>query len=117
MVAMPATAPALLGSLWTAVGCALAAAAGLVALLLMAPLAPTHSAHDAMLAFLLSFLLLHTLLALVLSVLQALRVRRGYVGMKAPYEPVVVSSFWSFTAGAAAVGWLAFALLPLAFAR
>ena len=50
-------------------------------------------------------------------VLQALRVRRGYVGMKAPYEPVVVSSFWSFTAGAAAVGWLAFALLPLAFAR
>ena len=88
-----------------------------VALLLMAPLAPTHSAHDAMLAFLLSFLLLHTLLALVLSVLQALRVRRGYVGMKAPYEPVVVSSFWSFTAGAAAVGWLAFALLPLAFAR
>ena len=110
-------APALLGSLWTAVGCALAAAAGLVALLLMAPLAPTHSAHDAMLAFLLSFLLLHTLLALVLSVLQALRVRRGYVGMKAPYEPVVVSSFWSFTAGAAAVGWLAFALLPLAFAR
>ena len=55
--------------------------------------------------------------ALVLSVLQALRVRRGYVGTAAPYEPVVVASFWSFTAGAAAVAWLAFALLPLAFAR
>jgi cytochrome c oxidase subunit I+III len=109
--------PALLGSLWTAAGCALAAAAGLVALLVLAPLAPTRSAHDAMLAFLLSFLLLHTVLAAVLSVLQALRVRRGHVGAAAPYEPVVVGSFWSFTAGAAAVAWLAFALLPLAFGR
>jgi cytochrome c oxidase subunit I+III len=109
--------PALLGGLWTAAGCALAAAAGLVALLLLAPLAPTRSAHDAMLAFLLWFLLLHAGLAMVLAVLQALRVRRGYVGMQAPYEPVVVASFWSFTAGAAAVAWLAFALLPLAFGR
>ena len=56
-------------------------------------------------------------LASVLAALQAARVRCGYVGTHAPYEPGVVASFWSFTAGATAIAWVAFALLPLAFAR
>ena len=90
--------------------------AGLLGVLLWtAPLAPTRSAHDAMIAFTLSFLLLHVVLGAVLAALQAWRVKLGYVGSHAPYEPGVVASFWRFTAGAVVVAWLAIGLLPLAF--
>jgi len=98
-----------------AAGTGLIASAGLAALLAAAPLQPSRSAHDAMIAFALVFLLVHAALATVLAVLQAWRVRRGYVGAHAPYEPGVVASLWSFTVGAAAVAWMAFALMPLAF--
>ena len=97
--------------------CGLAASALLTLLLATAPLQPTRSAHDAMIAFGLCFLLFHTSLAAVLAALQALRVQRGYVGARAPYEPGVVTVFWSFTLGAAAVAWMSFALVPLAFVR
>jgi cytochrome c oxidase subunit I+III len=91
------------------------ASAGLVALLAMAPLEPTRLAHDAVLTFTLYFLLAHAAVATVLATLQAWRVHLGYVGVHAPYEPVVVALWWRFTTGAAAVAWLVMALLPLAF--
>ncbi|WP_257625070.1 cytochrome c oxidase subunit I [Variovorax boronicumulans] len=103
--------------LWAAALCGLAASGLLVRLLATAPLEPTASAHDAMIAFALCFLLFHTGLATVLAALQAVRVQRGHVGAHAPYEPGVVAVFWSFTLGAAGVGWVAFAFVPLAFAR
>jgi cytochrome c oxidase subunit I+III len=101
--------------MWSATACGLVASAGLAALLATAPLEPVRSAHDAMISFMLCFLLLHSLLAAVLTALQAIRVRIRYVGARAPYEPLVVAHFWSFTAGAAAVACVAFALLPWAF--
>ena len=90
-----------------AAGCAV-----LAWLLAAAPLQPRLSAHDAVLAFTLVFLLLHGLLAVVSTVLQAWRVRRGYVGAHAPYEPLVVGMLWFFVAGAAALAWLLMAVLP-----
>ena len=91
------------------------ASAGLVALLALAPLEPTRLAHDAVLTFTLYFLLVHATVATVLATLQAWRVRLGYVGVHAPYEPLVVVLWWRFTTGAAVVAWLVMALLPLAF--
>lgn len=91
------------------------ASAGLVALLALAPLEPTRLAHDAVLTFTLYFLLVHAAVATVLAALQAWRVRLGYVGVHAPYEPLVVALWWRFTTGAAVVAWLVMALLPLAF--
>jgi cytochrome c oxidase subunit I+III len=92
-----------------AAGCALLAAA-----LWRTPLAPSESAHDAMLAFLLIYLLLHGALAVVLALMQLARVRNGHVGLQAPYEPGVVAILWLFVAGAGAVGWIAFGLMPMA---
>lgn len=100
-----------------AVLCGFAACAGLAALLAWAPLAPRQLAHDAVLTFTLYYLLAHAALAAVLSALQALRVRHGHVGLNAPYEPLVVTLWWRFCAGAAVVAWLVMALLPLAFER
>jgi len=103
--------------LWSTVLCGCVASALFAGLLATAPLHPTRSAHDAMLAFALCFLLLHSALATVLTGLQAVRVHLGYVGKDAPYEPGVVTAFWTFTTGATAAAWLAFALVPQAFAR
>ena len=89
------------------------AGAGLVALLASAPLDPRRHAHDAVLTFLLWYLLVHVALAAILAGLQSLRVRRGHVGLHAPYEPGVVAAFWSYTAGSLGVAWLVFAGLPL----
>jgi cytochrome c oxidase subunit I+III len=85
----------------------------LVGLLVTAALEPMRTAHDAVLAFTLGFLLVHGALATVLAALQAWRVHLGHVGVDAPYEPLVVSLWWTFTTGAVAVAWLAMALLPL----
>ncbi|MBZ8138367.1 cytochrome c oxidase subunit I [Rubrivivax gelatinosus] len=98
-----------------AAACGAAGCAGLIALLAGAPLAPTTNAHDAVIAFTLAFLLLHGAVAALLSLLQAARVRRGYVGAAAPYEPAVVALFWGFTAAAAAAAWVALSGLPPAF--
>ena len=80
-----------------------------------AGLQPRETAHDAVLSFTLLFLLAHAALAAVVTALQAWRVRLGYVGAKAPYEPLVAALLWRFTAGAAALAWLVMAVLPLAF--
>jgi cytochrome c oxidase subunit I+III len=105
----------LAGRLLAACACAGLAGAGLVGLLASAQLQPRENAHDAVLCFTLWFLLAHAALAAVMSALQAWRVHLGYVGLRAPYEPVVVALWWRFTAGAAAVAWLVVVVLPLAF--
>jgi cytochrome c oxidase subunit I+III len=102
--------------LLAAAACGVAGCVVLAAALAGAGLAPTRSAHDAMLTFLLVYLLLHGGLAVVLALLQAARVRHGHVGLQAPYEPGVVAILWLFVAGAAAVAWVAFGLLPGALA-
>lgn len=96
-----------------AAGCGLGACAVLVALLATAGLEPALRAHDAVLAFTLAFLLLHGALATVLSVLQAWRVRLGYVGMRAPYEPLVVAMLWQFCTCTTVLAWAVMAMLPL----
>jgi cytochrome c oxidase subunit I+III len=101
--------------LWFATASGAAGSLMLVFELRGAPLQPMLAAHDAMLVFLLWFLLLHGALAAVLAVLQAVRVRRGLVGVHAPYEPGVVASLWSFVAGATLLAWFVFGLLPGAF--
>ncbi|MCK8515654.1 cytochrome c oxidase subunit I [Methylonatrum kenyense] len=83
--------------------------------LLGAGLTPTEHAHDAMLLVMFLYLLFHAGLATVLSLLQALRVRLGYVGVRLPYEPVVLRPLWLYTL---AVYWLSVALflfLPAAW--
>ena len=107
-------AGALAARLWFAAASGAAGCAVLGVELRSAPLQPGLAAHDAMLVFLLWFLLLHGALAAVLAALQAVRVRRGLVGVHAPYEPVVVASLWSFVAGATLVAWFVFGLFPAA---
>ncbi|UTF60209.1 cytochrome c oxidase subunit I [Gilvimarinus sp. DA14] len=81
-----------------------------VAVLVRAPLAPTQSAHDAIITVMLIYLFLHSTLAVVLCALQALRVRKGYVGKMAPYEPVVVEKWWVYTA---AVFWITYVVVVI----
>lgn len=108
-------AQGLAGRLLAAGACAALACAGLAGLLAWSGLQPRQTAHDAVLCFTLLFLLVHGALAGVMSALQAWRVRLGYVGLRAPYEPLVVALWWRFTAGAAGLAWLVMAVLPLAF--
>lgn len=98
-----------------ATGFGAAASIGLAVLLATAPLAPRAQAHDAILAFTLAYLLVHAVLGTVIVGLQAARVVRGHVGTHAPYEPLVVASFWRYLVGVTLLSWAAMALLPLAW--
>jgi cytochrome c oxidase subunit I+III len=82
---------------WGVAGLGLAYVAVLVQVLTAAPLSATLTAHDAVITVFLVYLLLHGALASILAALQALRVRRGYVGPHAPYEPGVVGAWWLYT--------------------
>lgn len=104
------TAAGLQTSFWGIAGLGLAHIGVLLYVLRDAALAPTRTAHDAVIAVFLAYLLLHAALACVLAALQALRVRRGYVGLPAPYEPVVVEKWWSYTLLAF---WLSFVCVVL----
>src|SRR5690554_7291612 len=66
-------------------------------LMLDAQLTPRSLAHDAVLAVMLGYLLFHGVLATLLTMLQALRVRLGYVGVRLPYEPMVLRPLWSYS--------------------
>ena len=66
--------------------------------MLAAGLAPTETTHDAVLLLGLIYALFHGGLAVVLTVMQALRVRYGYVGAHAPFEPAVVVQLWRYNA-------------------
>ncbi|MDO9465879.1 MAG: cytochrome c oxidase subunit I [Thiobacillus sp.] len=91
------TAAHLQMQLWGVAGLGLAHIAVLTQVLLAAPLSPTRTAHDAVITVFLGYALMHAALACALAALQALRVRRAYVGQHAPYEPVIVEKWWSYT--------------------
>ena len=79
-------------------------------LLLTANLHVTETAHDAVIFVILAYSLIHCGLATILTFLQALRVKYGYVGDKAPYEIVVVEQLWYYNL---AVVWSAYAAVVL----
>nr|WP_297353160.1 cytochrome c oxidase subunit I [uncultured Caldimonas sp.] len=88
-------------------------AAGTGYMLATMPITPTAAAHDAVIAVMLGYLLLHGALGAVLAALQALRVKHGYVGAHAPYEPAVVAQWWWFTTGCFWIATAALLLAPL----
>ncbi|MGQ7958378.1 cytochrome c oxidase subunit I [Pseudomonas sp. SP16.1] len=83
--------------------------------LLAGELAPRATAHDAVIVVLLGYSLGHCLLAALLSALQALRVRRGYVGARAPYEPLVVEQLWLYNLVVLWLTYCAVVLFPPTF--
>lgn len=91
------TAADLQGQLWliTALGAAHVLALAWVGL--TAQLSPTQNAHDAVIAVFLGYQMFHSVIAVLITLLQALRVRVGYVGLHAPYEPLVVERWWSYS--------------------
>ena len=91
---------------------ALAQSVMLLWLMLSAGLAPTETAHDAVVFVMLAYSLIHCTLAAVLTGLQAWRVALGYVGDKAPYEPVVVEQLWYYNLGVLWVSYAAIVLFP-----
>ncbi|WP_019624806.1 cytochrome c oxidase subunit I [Thioalkalivibrio thiocyanoxidans] len=102
--------------LWQAAGLGAAHFAVLLWLTLEAPLEPTGNSHDAVLLMLLIYLLFHGALAALLTAMQALRVARGYIGVRLPYEPVVLRPLWIYTTGIFWLGVVIFILLPAGWA-
>ena len=84
-------------------------------LALTAGLAPTATAHDAVISVVFGYLIVHCALAAIVTALQAWRVRRGHVGLDAPYEPQVLASLWSFNLALLASAGLALVLFPLSW--
>lgn len=84
-------------------------------LLLSSNLAPRATAHDAVLVMLLIYLLVHGALSTIMSTLQALRHRYGYIGTRAPYEPVIVLQWWAYTVGVFWFSVVAIYATPLAW--
>jgi cytochrome c oxidase subunit I+III len=103
--------------LWGVAASGTLASAALLAWWLGAEGQPTLRALDAVQSFTALYLLLHAALAAVLALLQAERVRRGYVGLFAPYEPAVLLIWWRFTASAVVLVALLMGLLPLLLER
>ncbi len=99
--------------LWTVTALGGAHFALLVYVLLEAQLAPTATSHDAVITVMLGYQLLHSGLAVIMTALQACRVRCGYVGTLAPYEPVVVERWWIYTAGVFWLSYISMVLLPM----
>ncbi|UYG01178.1 cytochrome c oxidase subunit I [Halomonas sp. GD1P12] len=64
--------------------------------LLSAGLEPTQTSHDAILLVGLVYALFHGALAMILTAMQGFRVRYGYVGAHAPFEPAVVVQLWRY---------------------
>lgn len=99
-------------NLWALGLLALLQTASLLWLLLSAGLQPTASAHDALIFVVLAYSLIHCGLAAILTLLQAWRVARGYVGQRAPYEPIVVEQLWYYNLGVLWVSYAAIVLFP-----
>ena len=102
----------LLGHMALIAGIGLAQSGLLLWTLLASDLAPRATAHDAVIIVLLIYNLLHCALATILSALQALRVRCGYVGTHAPYEPLVVGQLWYYNLGVLWSSYFALVLFP-----
>ncbi|MGO3055571.1 MAG: cytochrome c oxidase subunit I [Halomonas sp.] len=77
-----------------------------------ADLAVTETSHDAILMVGLYYALLHSALGAVISLLQGMRVGYRYVGVHAPFEPVVVAYFWRYNAVVFWILIVALAVLP-----
>ncbi|WP_417421836.1 cytochrome c oxidase subunit I [Halomonas sp.] len=77
-----------------------------------ADLAVTETSHDATLMVGLYYALLHSALGAVISLLQGMRVGYRYVGVHAPFEPVVVAYFWRYNAVVFWILIVALAVLP-----
>ncbi|MBP5980388.1 MAG: cytochrome c oxidase subunit I [Halomonas sp.] len=77
-----------------------------------ANLAVTETSHDAILMVGLCYALLHSALGAVLSLMQGMRVGYRYVGVHAPFEPVVVAYFWRYNAVVFCILIVALAVLP-----
>ncbi len=80
-----------------------------------AGLAPTASAQEAVVAVILAYVIAHCALAALVTGLQSCRVRCGYVGVEAPYEPQVLAALWSFNLLLLVSAGSALVLLPLAW--
>ncbi|MDO6746450.1 cytochrome c oxidase subunit I [Gilvimarinus sp. 1_MG-2023] len=78
-----------------------------------AALKPQVTSHDAVITVMLVYQVLHSGLAVIITALQALRVGKGYVGHKAPYEPVVVERWWVYTAAVFWISYAAIIVLPM----
>lgn len=100
------------GALWGVSGLGLVHLIGLALLWQSAPLTPTETAHDAVLSVMLGYQMLHSGLAVCMTALQAWRVRLGYVGQSAPYEPLVAERWWLYTTGVFWTSYLAMIILP-----
>ena len=77
----------------------------------LADLSPRTLAHDSVLLVTVCYLLLHSGVATIATALQALRARRGYVGVVQPYELAILRVFWLYTL---IIYWLAFVAFALA---
>jgi len=84
----------------------------LIWVLVNAGLQITETAHDAVVFVMLFYSIMHCALAAVLTALQALRVGYGYVGEKAPYEPVVVLQLWYYNLAVLWISFLSLVLFP-----
>ncbi|MDX5410541.1 MAG: cytochrome c oxidase subunit I [Thauera sp.] len=104
------------GVLFAGVAAAGALALGLLSVAFRsAGLDVTATAHDAVIAVVLGYAMVHVGLATVVTALQALRVRHGYVGLEAPYEPQVVARLWHYNGFVLWSGWAALVLFPPAW--
>ena len=108
-------APALQEKLWLAAGLGLSHCGLLGWAWLESTLRPTAIAHDAVIAVLLAYSMAHGGLAVIMTVLQALRVRFGWVGLRAPYELVIVRQWWIYTAVVFWLSTVAIVWMPLAW--
>ena len=82
--------------------------------LISATLEPTKTSHDAVITVMMFYVLVHGGVAAVILALQATRVRMGWVGKMAPYEPIVAAQWWYYTVGVFWVTYGAIILMPLA---
>lgn len=105
--------PNLAQHLWWVTALGLLHVVGLLLVLLGSSLAPRQTAHDAVITVMLVYVLLHSGLAVIMTALQALRVRLKYVGLLAPYEPVVVERWWMYTGAVFWLTYIAVIALPL----
>lgn len=103
-------APHLLQHLWWVTGIGAVHLALSIFLWQTSSLAPKATSHDAVITVMLYYQLAHSALAVIMTALQAWRVRLGFVGLNAPYEPVVVARWWYYTTG---VFWLIYGAVIL----
>ncbi|QDP73347.1 cytochrome c oxidase subunit I [Legionella israelensis] len=102
-------------NLWSISFLALIQSAMLLWVLVNSGLKPTALAHDGVILVMLLYQIIHTVLAMIMTVMLALRVAYGYIGKKAPYEPIVVEQWWFYTLAIFWVIYVAVILFPMSW--